>query len=69
MKHSKFVLQPILDSNTVPLLFILGAVLLNLLSNALYDAAKDSLSKPLQRYSYGCDLVTAMLEPAANIRF
>jgi hypothetical protein len=23
----------------------------------------------LQRYSYGCDLVTAMLEPAANIRF
>ena len=23
----------------------------------------------LQRHSYGCDLVTTMLEPAANVRF
>ena len=24
---------------------------------------------PLQRHSYGCDLVAAMLEPSANVRF
>jgi len=37
----------------------------NITSSVIRSAAKDNL----QRHSYGCDLVTAMLEPAANVRF
>lgn len=46
MKPSRFFLRPILDSTAVPLLFIIAVVLLNLLSNALYDGAKNRLSRP-----------------------
>lgn len=44
MKISRLLLRPILDSNAFPLLFIIALLLLNLLSNALYDAAKGYLS-------------------------
>jgi len=46
MKPSRFFLRPILDSKAVPLLFIIAVVLLNLLSNALYEGAKNRLSRP-----------------------
>jgi hypothetical protein len=46
MKISRLLLRPILDSKAVPWLFIIAVLLLNLLSNALYDAAKNRLTRP-----------------------
>jgi hypothetical protein len=46
MKISRLLLRPILDSKAVLWLFIIAVLLLNLLSNALYDAAKNRLTRP-----------------------
>lgn len=41
-------LRPFLEPSSVPFLFVLGVIILNLTSNALYDWTKDRLGTPLR---------------------
>lgn len=40
-------LRPFLEPGTTPLLFIIGVILLNLVSNAVYDYLVDYLGQPV----------------------
>ena len=62
------VLRPFLEPGTAPLLFVVGLILLNIISNAIYELFKDEFDAPIRILLIAAGLLALFLIAYALVR-
>ena len=62
------VLRPFLEPGTAPLLFVVGLILLNIISNAIYELFKDRFDAPIRILLIAAGILVLLLIAYALIR-